>query len=85
MASMRLAKWFYAVSWGAGILAFFQKLRLASDHVNRASTPNTGLLRPPPQREENSCQPGAVHSSRSAATCLEFGSDLPTKNDENDR
>src|SRR5690242_7266719 len=35
---------------------------MASGHVNRANRPNTWLLRPMLQREDSSCQPGAVHT-----------------------
>ena len=35
---------------------------MASGHVYRAKRPNTWLLRPMLQREENPCQPGAVHT-----------------------
>ena len=35
---------------------------MASGHVNRTDRPNTWLHRPSLQREESSCQPGAVHT-----------------------
>ena len=35
---------------------------MASGHVNRANRPNTWLLRPTPQSEDSTCQPGAVHT-----------------------
>jgi hypothetical protein len=35
---------------------------MASGHVNRTSTPNTWQHRPRLQREDSSCQPGAVHT-----------------------
>jgi len=35
---------------------------MASGHVNRTYRPNTWLHWPSLQREENSCQPGAVHT-----------------------
>jgi hypothetical protein len=35
---------------------------MASGHVNRINRPNTWLHRPALQREENPCQPGAVHT-----------------------
>src|SRR5689334_20499734 len=35
---------------------------MASGHENRATRPNTWLLRPLLQREDSSCQPGAVHT-----------------------
>jgi hypothetical protein len=35
---------------------------MASGHVNRAKRPNTWLHRPSLQREESSCQLGAVHT-----------------------
>jgi hypothetical protein len=35
---------------------------MASGHVNRVQRPNTWLLRPMLLREENPCQPGAVHT-----------------------
>jgi hypothetical protein len=35
---------------------------MASGHVHRANRPNTWLLRPTPQSEDSSCQPGAVHT-----------------------
>jgi hypothetical protein len=35
---------------------------MASGHANRANRPNTWLLRPMLQREDSSCQPGAVHT-----------------------
>jgi len=35
---------------------------MASGHVYRANRPNTWLLRPILQREDSSCQPGAVHT-----------------------
>jgi hypothetical protein len=35
---------------------------MASGHVNRSNRPNTWLLRPMLQREDSSCQPGAVHT-----------------------
>jgi len=35
---------------------------MASGHVNRTYRPNTWLHWPSLQREESSCQPGAVHT-----------------------
>jgi hypothetical protein len=35
---------------------------MASGHVYRANRPNTWLHRPTLQREDSSCQPGAVHT-----------------------
>jgi hypothetical protein len=35
---------------------------MASGHVNRANRPNIWQLRPTPQSEDSSCQPGAVHT-----------------------
>jgi hypothetical protein len=35
---------------------------MASGHVDRANRPNTWPLRPTPQSEDSSCQPGAVHT-----------------------
>jgi len=35
---------------------------MASGHVNRTQRPNTWPHRPSLLREENSCQPGAVHT-----------------------
>jgi hypothetical protein len=35
---------------------------MASGHVNRTDRPNTWLHRPSLRREENPCQPGAVHT-----------------------
>src|SRR5215469_794534 len=35
---------------------------MASGHVNRTNRPNTWQLRPTPQSEDSSCQPGAVHT-----------------------
>jgi hypothetical protein len=35
---------------------------MASGHVNRANRPNTWLHRPRLQREDSSCQLGAVHT-----------------------
>jgi hypothetical protein len=35
---------------------------MASGHANRANRPNTWLHRPATQREDSSCQPGAVHT-----------------------
>jgi hypothetical protein len=35
---------------------------MASGHVYRKNRPNTWLLRPILQREDSSCQPGAVHT-----------------------
>jgi hypothetical protein len=40
---------------------------MASGHVNRAKRPNTWLHRPSLQREESSCQLGAVHTWHIAA------------------
>ena len=49
---------------------------MASGHVNRIKRPNTWLHRPMLQnREESSCQPGAVHTWHIASfrCALEFG------------
>jgi hypothetical protein len=35
---------------------------MASGHEYRANRPNTWPLRPTPQSEDSSCQPGAVHT-----------------------
>jgi hypothetical protein len=35
---------------------------MASGHVNRTNRPNTWLHRPSLQREDSSCQLGAVHT-----------------------
>lgn len=35
---------------------------MASGHVSRANRPNTWLHRPTLQRDDSSCQPGAVHT-----------------------
>jgi hypothetical protein len=35
---------------------------MASGHVYRARRPNTWPLRPTPQSEDSTCQPGAVHT-----------------------
>ena len=50
---------------------------MASGHVNRANRPNTWLHRPTLQRDDSSCQPGAVHTwpladiaPRSADVCF---------------
>jgi hypothetical protein len=43
---------------------------MASGHANRANRPNTWLHRPSLQREESSCQPGAVHTWHQAADPL---------------
>ena len=43
---------------------------MASGHVNRTNRPNTWLHRPAMQREESSCQPGAVHTWHEAALCM---------------
>ena len=40
---------------------------MASGHVNRANRPNTWLHRPSCKREENPCQPGAVHTCQPGA------------------
>src|SRR5215470_9921650 len=46
---------------------------MASGHVNRANRPNTWLLRPMLQREDSSCQPGAVHTWPLADVTLAAG------------
>jgi len=40
---------------------------MASGHLNRTNRPNTWLLRPMLQREDSTCQPGAVHTWPSAS------------------
>jgi hypothetical protein len=48
---------------------------MASGHVNRTYRPNTWLHRPSVQREDFSCQPGAVHTwhETDMAQCPQFG------------
>jgi hypothetical protein len=66
---------------------------MASGHVNRTNRPNTWLHRPSLQREDSSCQLGAVHTWHKAdiqfaATNVRFlikrtfvrsGSGIPSK------
>jgi hypothetical protein len=42
---------------------------MASGHVNRTQRPNTWLHRPTLQREDSSCQLGAVHTWPFATNC----------------
>jgi hypothetical protein len=46
---------------------------MASGHVNRANRPNTWPLRPTPQSEDSTCQPGAVHTWGPWRTSIELG------------